>query len=1034
MSQNIEIKVEKLPDKFNLISKIYDKYCNVFGIHIFGTKKTPSDKVLWAGNILAEYLDNDRDGKVDNSLILENMLSNNAALIMAYDEEDEESSINYLQNLFNIDDDSGTHYEEDSGTDYEEDSGTDYEYEEGFNSYVLNNESNIQIMEIIKNSQMVYAIETGNNLKYSFGEPRFDASLEEILHLITDKGYSTAYPDIFGPNKGTKIANLMDKARGGYFKNVPDKYPDSAWYTYEDDSCEYDCQITEYLYWGIITILKPEWKDRSMDLNKEWKIRKSDGSLMTLGERDPEFFELLTNEKYKFPKILPTGNYTINSINSESYQQKILLKKGWNLRSFMFNFDFKLVYDNKNILEIKNENKSYNSTVPEEFNNLNMIELDKGYYIKCVKDTTLIIEGKYTDKITYKLNKGWNLVGYPYDLEYKLEDLNSNIKIIKSEFTSFMNKSTNLPSIFNTLNSLDNTSAYHIFCEEQVNLVIKNNNIIEDYDIVIIGAGPAGCMISKILSENENYKNKKIVLLEKGSFHIKNEFDKKYRNLLEWSNAMNDSNNSNTFLTNNEKLVWLGEGLGGGTLHFGMQYIDQKELYDDIPKVQLYLDKVNEITKTEGFDYTKNNNKLWKELHDKFKNDPNINFYNNKIYSDNIESLHRFVASDLLEGINIDIKTNANVKEIIFENNTAKEIILENNKVIRFNKLILSAGAISNVEILHKSSNENLSKLPIGETIFDHAGVNFYYQPNETFPNYIDIGHLQVRSKDLKTQVYFSKVPNVNLLIVTLAQAKKESNSGNFDYNKNEFVINHFTDLDKADSMLELYEYINKKLNEIGYFNTDPTKLDANILKLRSDSIYHYHGTCPKGKVVDKNSKIIGIDNIYIGDISILNNCVPGSTSVASMTLGYRLAKSFDNENFLDIENEIIELKNNISILEKEKETLFSENKLRDLWKNENKMYVVIQNNGSRIGQGKKIVYDMGNFWKGGGHPVNLTSYLESEKYNFTNLLKNRHGSFSGWRISRGGAEEVGYFDDGSIDEEIKTNQNKISELLKLIT
>ena len=736
----------------------------------------------------------------------------------------------------------------------------------------------------------------------------------------------------------------------------------------------------------------------------------------------------------KFTKILPTGNYTINSINSESYQQKILLKKGWNLRSFMFNFDFKLVYDNKNILEIKNDNKSYNSTVPEEFNNLNMIEIDKGYYIKCVKDTTLIIEGKYIDKITYKLNKGWNLVGYPYDLEYKLEDLNSNIKIVKSEFTSFMNKSTNLPSIFNTLNSLDNTSAYHIFCEEQVDLVIKNNNIIEDYDIVIIGAGPAGCMISKILSESKNYKNKKIALLEKGSFHIKNEFDKKYRNLLEWSNAMNDTNNSNTFLTNNEKLVWLGEGLGGGTLHFGMQYIDQKELYDDIPKVQLYLDKVNEITKTEGFDYTKNNNKLWKELHDKFKNDPNINFYNNKIYSDNIESLHRFVASDLLEGINIDIKTNANVKEIIFENNTAKEIILENNKVIRFNKLILSAGAISNVEILHKSSNENLSKLPIGKTVFDHAGVNFYYQPNETFPNYIDIGHLQVRSKDLKTQVYFSKVANVNLLIVTLAQAKKESNSGNFDYNKNEFVINHFTDLDKADSMLELYEYINKKLNEIGYFNTDPTKLDANILKSKSDSIYHYHGTCPTGKVVDKNSKIIGIDNIYIGDISILNNCVPGSTSVASMTLGYRFAKSFDNENFLDIENEIIELKNDISILEKEKETLFSENKLRDLWKNENKMYVVIQNNGSRIGQGKKIVYDMGNFWKGGGHPVNLTSYLESEKYNFTNLLKNRHGSFSGWRISRGGAEEVGYFEDGSIDEEIKTNQNKISELLKLIT
>ena len=74
MSKNIEIKVENLPDKFNLISKIYDKYCNVFGIHIFGTTKTTSDKVWWAGNILAEYLDNNGDGNVDNPLVLKNML------------------------------------------------------------------------------------------------------------------------------------------------------------------------------------------------------------------------------------------------------------------------------------------------------------------------------------------------------------------------------------------------------------------------------------------------------------------------------------------------------------------------------------------------------------------------------------------------------------------------------------------------------------------------------------------------------------------------------------------------------------------------------------------------------------------------------------------------------------------------------------------------------------------------------------------------------------------------------------------------
>ena len=47
----------------------------------------------------------------------------------------------------------------------------------------------------------------------------------------------------------------MDKARGGQFTEIPNQYPSSAWYTYDDETCDYKCMSTEYIYWALTSIL-----------------------------------------------------------------------------------------------------------------------------------------------------------------------------------------------------------------------------------------------------------------------------------------------------------------------------------------------------------------------------------------------------------------------------------------------------------------------------------------------------------------------------------------------------------------------------------------------------------------------------------------------------------------------------------------------------------------------------------------------------------------------------------------------------------
>ena len=247
------IKITGVSESDKNYFKYFCKTTEVFGIKIYATEGVKNEKLLHAASIMAEYLDNDEDGVVDNQKILDKIIDRKVWLLV-------------IEEGLDIDD--------------------------------------------VPNSSKYHRSQDLYNEEISLinGSPRFDATLEEVLHVITQHGYAEAYSDIFGENKDSEVAKAMDIARGGYFKNVPNSYPSSAWYSYDDKTCDYSCQITEYTYWALTSILgAQEYPGRLEEIQHEWKLNTKD----KVKNNDPTVYSLLTDPQFKFPTNLPNGKYRI---------------------------------------------------------------------------------------------------------------------------------------------------------------------------------------------------------------------------------------------------------------------------------------------------------------------------------------------------------------------------------------------------------------------------------------------------------------------------------------------------------------------------------------------------------------------------------------------------------------------------------------------------------------------------------------------------------------------------------------------------
>ena len=234
-----------------VIPAVFTKSARVFGVPINAKADIPDIKVRHAATVMAEYLDNDEDGQADNPAVVETLVRRGARLFIFADEE------------------------------------------ELSETYAPSDAS----------SQVLFANEALPNGRAG---GQFDATLEEVLDLITAVGYAHWNPKVFGTAAGSNVANAMDAARGGRFEQIPTAYPQGAWFTYDDETCDYGCMVTEYLYWALTSLLgAQDFPGRSAEINAEWRPHTQ----ALLKVRDARVVALLTDPANSLPTRLPDGNY-----------------------------------------------------------------------------------------------------------------------------------------------------------------------------------------------------------------------------------------------------------------------------------------------------------------------------------------------------------------------------------------------------------------------------------------------------------------------------------------------------------------------------------------------------------------------------------------------------------------------------------------------------------------------------------------------------------------------------------------------------
>ena len=305
----------------------------------------------------------------------------------------------------------------------------------------------------------------------------------------------------------------------------------------------------------------------------------------------------------------------------------------------------------------------------------------------------------------------------------------------------------------------------------------KYENTYQDYDFIIIGGSPGGIMSAYKLATD--YLDKKILIIESGEKTLDNYKEANYNNTSKWWEASNDDDYKTTLTDIDDKVISQGKGLGGGTLHFGLQYIDHYDLINlDYKDWLQEFDELSNILQPQTYNYNVDDNNITPskahfELLSELSKSNEMITYNNKIYCNNFKTNSRILYGNLIKNLkNVSVRYNCKIKKINFTDNRATSCESNQGDLFKGKYIVLSAGAIQTPIILQNSN------IDCGNQVYDHCGITLLYDKYDK--------ETKMETKDSVEGYSENELKNLDLDLLTIKNVKDLNTK-----NKMVAIINH---------------------------------------------------------------------------------------------------------------------------------------------------------------------------------------------------------------------------------------------------
>ena len=235
-------------------------------------------------------------------------------------------------------------------------------------------------------------------------------------------------------------------------------------------------------------------------------------------------------------------------------------------------------------------------------------------------------------------------------------------------------------------------------------------------DVLILGAGPGGLSAAHKLT----LRGKSVRILEKSEHTLAEYKDSNYDDTRLWQNAMGDARFSESFASSDGDTVWKGSGNGGGTLHFGLQYIDTESLIQSSELDPAIFAELQSLTQPQRYDYTHPAfNPNLANLRTSLEESSDFTTHNNKVYCTNLETHSRLLYGDVYSS---NVTHGVHIDKLTMDNQAVRYARDSQGKRHYAGSYVLAGGAITNPHILQNSGIATPDT-----SMYDHLGFTVVY-------------------------------------------------------------------------------------------------------------------------------------------------------------------------------------------------------------------------------------------------------------------------------------------------------------------